>query len=76
MRRFRGLVCAVGLIGFRSLGLITVTARFGDRPLDGMHVALAGTGLFIGIPARAKVNEATRNVPVGGLSPTGVVTSP
>lgn len=65
MRKFWALVCVVGFAGFWTFGLIAVAALFGDRPLDGMHVVLAGMGLFIGILARVKVNEATRNVPVG-----------
>jgi hypothetical protein len=65
MRKFWALVCVVGFTAFWTFGLIAVAALFSDRPLEGMHVALAGMGLFVGVMARVKVNEATRHVPVG-----------
>lgn len=65
MRKFWALVCVVGFAGFWIFGLIAVAGLFGDRPLDGMHVALSGMGLFVGVMARVKVNEATRHVPTG-----------
>jgi hypothetical protein len=65
MRKLWALICVVGFTGFWTFGLMAVAALFNDRPLDGTHVALAGMGLFVGIMARVKVNEATRHVPVG-----------
>lgn len=64
MRKFWALACVLGFTGFWTFGLMAVAALFGDRPLDGMHVALAGMGLFVGVMARVKVNEATRHVPL------------